>query len=154
MSAAHRDPSTDAHRRTGLPSGVRRAALAAAALAAATAAGVLAARVVATPPLLRVETPPVDAVVGVGGLELLVRFEAPERVEVESFRAVLNGADVTGRLEVAANGAHGVLHGLLDGPNRLVLSVRGYPWGSHGPRVESQRRREVRFRRPAAWDRG
>jgi hypothetical protein len=106
------------------------------------------------PALLRVETPAEGATVGVGGIELLVRFDAPDRIEPATFRARLNGADVTDRLLVAGNGVHGVLPTLLDGPNRLELSVFGRPWWSPGPLVEARRSLEVRFRRPTDWDRG
>jgi hypothetical protein len=106
------------------------------------------------PALLRVETPADGETVGVGGVELLVRFDAPERVEASTFRARLNGADVTEGLLVAGNGAHGRLHTLLAGPNELEVSVFGRPWWSPGPLVEARRRLEIRFRPPTDWDRG
>lgn len=74
-------------------------------------------------PSLRVESPENGQVVGIEGVEVLVRFLPPARVEASTFRALLNGADVTERFERAANGAHGRLHGLLEGDNELRIEV-------------------------------
>ena len=66
--------------------------------------------------------------VGTAGVRLAVTF--PEgSVEPATFRARLNGADVTALLTVAGNGVSGRLHGLLEGENVLELSgfARG-PW--------------------------
>lgn len=125
--------------------------------------------------LLQVEVPAAGATVGVGGVEVLVRFPEPARVEASTFRALLNGADVTGQLDVAANGAHGRLHGLLDGGNELRVAVFGRPWWApwwagwvaatplrplvaggapRGVLVEASRRIPLRYRRSPDWDRG
>lgn len=123
--------------------------------------------------LLQVEMPAAGATVGVGGVEVLVRFPEPARVEASTFRALLNGADVTGQLDVAANGAHGRLHGLLDGGNELRVAVFGRPWWAgwvaatplrtwvagakvapRGVLVEASRRIPLRYRRSPDWDRG
>lgn len=108
------------------------------------------------PGLLAVEAPErLD--VGVEGLSLLVRF-AEGRAASSTFRATLNGADVTPLLEVARNGAHGELHGLLDGRNRLRLRIfgTGLAGPGFGPELwfEEVRELEVWYRRPVDWDRG
>lgn len=154
MTPSRPDPSDPAHRPAGRRSGARRRAAAAGLAAAAALAGAAGALAWGAPAPLRVELPERGARVGVRGLEVLVRFDAPERVEAATLRVRLNGADVTPRLLVASNGAHGVLHALLDGPNRLEVAVFARPWWSPGPLVELCERREVRFRRPADWDRG
>lgn len=145
-----RRPDSSRHRPDGLRGGVRGLV---AVLLLATAAGALAALAWTPPPLLQVEQPRDGAAVDVGGLEVLVRFAAPERVEAATLQVWLNGADVTSELLVADNGAHGVLHGLLDGPNRLEVAVFARPWWSPGPLVDLRARREVHFWRPADWDR-
>ena len=107
----------------------------------------------ATHPLLEVAAPPDQERVGLEGVEVLVRF-ARERVEAATFRVLLNGADVTGELEVATNGASGRLVGLLDGPNHLRFEVFGRsPWPP-GLLVEEGWERVVWFRRPLGTDRG
>ena len=76
------------------------------------------------PRLLVIHSPDVESRVGLGGVELLVRF-SPGHAQVGTFRALLNGADVTEQLRVASNGAHGSLHGLLEGQNELRLEIFG-----------------------------
>lgn len=108
------------------------------------------------PGLLSVEAP-ASLEVGVEGLSLLVRF-AEGRAASSTFVATLNGADVTPLLEVARNGAHGELHGLLDGSNQLRLRIFGT--GLAGPEVgpglwfEEVQDLEVWYRPPLDWDRG
>lgn len=105
-------------------------------------------------PLLRVETPLDGATVDVAGLELLVRFPEPARVEAATFEVRLNGADVTGRVQVADNGVHGRLQGFLDGENRLEIAVFGRPWWAPGVWVEQRRRLRLTYRSPTDWNRG
>lgn len=135
-------PSSRALRRVGLAT--------AAALALVAAAAAAAMRV---PGLLEVEMPGGDEVVGLGGFELLVRFDEEGRAEPSTFRALLNGADVTDQLETAPNGAHGRLPGLLEGPNRLRLEIFGrarWPWPIW---VEESRELRVLYRPPPHLDR-
>lgn len=76
------------------------------------------------PVLIEVASPAPGAEIGMGGFELLVRFPS-ERVAAETFRARLNGADVTDLLTTGANGSFGRLVGLLPGENVLRLEVFG-----------------------------
>ena len=66
----------------------------------------------------------------------------------------VNGADVTDGLEIASNGVHGRLHGLLDGPNRLRLEVFGRGRWPAGLLVEQACELEVLYRPPSGLDRG
>ena len=104
-------------------------------------------------PLLRVELPAPEQAVGLGGVEVLIQFPASGRAQAATFRALLNGADVTTELERAENGVHGHLHGLLDGENRLQLEVFGRaPW-AFCTLVEESRELRVFFRRAVTHDR-
>jgi len=80
------------------------------------------------PVLLEVVTPEPGLRIGFGGFELLVQFR--EGVAVEgSFRALLNGADVTDQLTTGENGSQGHLVDLLPGDNCLRLEISGrIPW--------------------------
>ena len=124
--------------------------MAAAVLTAAALAGAAA----LTPPPFEVVKPAPGAVVGVGGVEVMVRFPAEERVAVETFRVLLNGADTTGEFITGANGAYGRLHGVLDGENVLRFEVFGRRWWL--PAMLLEEAREVRFlvRLPQNLDRG
>jgi hypothetical protein len=104
-------------------------------------------------PLLQVELPVPDQAVGHEGVELLVRFPASGRAQAPTFRALLNGADVTAGLDSAENGVHGTLHGLLDGENVLRLEVFGRPPWPSGVLWEETRELRVFFRRPVTVDR-
>jgi hypothetical protein len=108
----------------------------------------------ATPELMQVERPRPGSVVGLGGVEVMVRFPPESRIAVETFRVLLNGADTTAEFTSGANGAYGRLHGLLDGENRLRFEAFGRRWWLPGRLVEEAR--EVRFlvRRPQDFDRG
>ncbi len=120
-------------------------------LAGAVGLGLAWAGALRGPSLLEVESPAGDETVGLGGVEVLVRFDGAEPA---TFRALLNGADVTAQLETAANGAHGRLYGLLEGDNRLRLEVFGAPaWGG-GWLLEDAREIHIRFRPPLGLDRG
>jgi len=174
-------PSPGSHRPGGAGSGAppararpargRRAGIAALVLSLVVAGALVAGWLVSARGLMEVQVPGEgDGTVGAGGLELLVRFPEPARVESSTFRALLNGADVTGELEVAANGAHGRLHGFLDGPNELRVAVFGRPWwaawaaetplepwlplGARELLVEASQRIPLRYRGPTDWDRG
>jgi hypothetical protein len=108
----------------------------------------------ATPELMHVDRPRPGSVVGLEGVEVMVRFPPGSRVAVETFRVLLNGADTTAEFTTGENGAYGRLHGLLDGENRLRFEAFGRRWWLPGRLVEEAR--EVRFlvRRPQDIDRG
>jgi hypothetical protein len=105
-------------------------------------------------PFLRLEAPAPGTVVGPEGLEVMVRFASGERVAPETFRVLLNGADVTESFTTGENGAVGRLHSLLDGENRLRAEVFGrsplLPWLL----VEQGHEVRVTHRRPLDLDRG
>ncbi len=105
------------------------------------------------PSLLSVEAPLAGATVGPEGLEVLVRF-APGRAASETFRALLNGAEVTDDLTTGENGAWGRLYGLLDGENVLRVEVFGRVWTAGDRLVEQAREVRVRARRPLDLHRG
>jgi hypothetical protein len=138
-------PATD---RTGprSPGVWRLAALAWLALAVALAIGGL-----RGPRLLVVDLPEPAGRIGLEGLELLVGFDE-RRAEASTFRVLLNGADVTDEVEVATNGAHGVLHGLLEGSNTLELEIFGRGLWPSGVLVEERHVRRVMFRPPQGLD--
>ena len=144
MSA--RAPNRVPSRRRWLPRAVAGTFLAAMALAPSLPP--------AGPALMEVVEPAPGAIVGVEGLRVWVRFPSGDRTAWETFRALLNGADVTDALRPAENGAYGDLHGLLEGENVLRLEVFGrLPWRA---RTLFEQAREVRVRmRPPLWlDRG
>lgn len=105
------------------------------------------------PVLLDVQAPDRDPRVGFEGVEVFVRFD-PERARAASFRALLNGADVTDELAVAKNGAHGSLHGLLHGDNELRLQIFGAAYWPPGLLTEETRIFHIQFRPPLDIDRG
>jgi hypothetical protein len=106
------------------------------------------------PVALEVVAPAAGDTVGLAGIEVLVRFPLGERIVPETFRALLNGADVTDSLAVGANGAWGRLHGLLEGENVLRLEVFGRtPWRPDSL-FEQSREVVVRMRPPLDLDRG
>jgi hypothetical protein len=63
-----------------------------------------------------------------GSIELFVGFAPGERVAWDTFRALLNGRDVTAELTLGRNGAHGNLLGLIEGENQLRLQIFGRSW--------------------------
>ena len=103
-------------------------------------------------PAIRIETPRAGQDVGVGGAQLLVRFEPEGAVDPATVRVLLNGADVTAQCMVARNGISGELHGLLDGENRVEVHGRVRQPG--GLEREESREVRVRFRPPPGFDRG
>ncbi|MCP3985949.1 MAG: hypothetical protein GY723_16325 [bacterium] len=105
------------------------------------------------PNLLDVRAPERGPRVGIEGVEILVRFD-PERARAASFRALLNGADVTQELDLAQNGAHGSLHGLLHGDNELRLQIFGEGYWPHGLLLEETRTYHIQFRPRLDFDRG
>ncbi len=105
------------------------------------------------PALLDVRKPLGGGPVGVEGVEVLVGF-LPGHAEAATFRATLNGADVTDELELAANGAHGSLHGLLDGENWLELAVFGHGWWPEDLLVEERHRIRILYRSPIRANQG
>ena len=102
-----------------------------------------------SPGLLTVSSP---ESVGLEGLEVLVRFHPS--AEPATFRALLNGADVTDQLEVAPNGAHGSLHTLLSGTNVLRFEVFGRGVWPPEVLVEESAERRVEYDAPLNLDRG
>jgi hypothetical protein len=67
-------------------------------------------------------------VLRIGEVEVFVGFAPGERVAWDTFRAELNGRDVTAQLTLGRNGAHGKLLGLTEGSNRLTLQIFGRSW--------------------------
>lgn len=127
-----------------------RHALAAAGLVAVIAVPALPPR---GPLLLEVLAPEAGEQVGIGGFELLVRF-APDRAFAETFRARLNGADVTDLLTTGENGSFGRLVGLLPGENVLRLEIFGRAPYAGDLRFEQVREIRVWMRMPTDLDRG
>ncbi len=107
-----------------------------------------------TPSLLWVQTPQEGDVIGIEGVEVRVRFPREREIEVDSFVALLNGADVTSEFTTGSNGAIGHLFGVLDGENTLHLEVRGDRGGA--PERLLHDSRDVRFlvRLPQGVNRG
>ena len=107
------------------------------------------------PTLIEVLEPAPGATVGLEGVELLVRFPTSPLGELavsETFRALLNGADVTDSLTTSENGAYGQLSGLLEGDNVVRLEIFGRtPW-SRDSLFEQARELRVRMRPPRSLD--
>ncbi len=104
-------------------------------------------------PAVEIVEPSAPARVETGGVAVLVRFPGG-RVRAATFRALLNGADVSGQLTIASNGAYGTVYGLLDGENLLELAVfAGGPWRPH-VLVEEVHTFRVVSRPPLDWNRG
>lgn len=107
------------------------------------------------PTLIEVLRPAPGATVGLEGVELLVRFPSSPLGDLaasETFRALLNGADVTDSLITSQNGAYGQLSGLLEGDNVLRLEIFGrLPW-SRDSLFEQARELHVRMRPPRSLD--
>ena len=105
------------------------------------------------PVLLEVVTPASGLRVGFDGFELLVLFR--EDVAVPgTFRALLNGADVTDQLVTGENGSQGHLVDLLPGDNCLRLEISGrLPWWNHHL-FEQSRELHVWMQPPLDLDRG
>lgn len=75
--------------------------------------------------LMWVITPTEGSIIGLGGVEVEVRYPDAARVASETLRVLLNGADVTGALTSGSDGAHGRLYGVLNGENVLSVGVVG-----------------------------
>lgn|GEM_PF-3263403 len=103
-------------------------------------------------PAMALEAPRAGERIGIGGLELLVRFDG--RVEPSTVRVLLNGADVTAACVTASNGVHGRLHGLLDGENRVRVEAFARARWPAGLLVAQAREVRVWFRPPTGFDRG
>jgi hypothetical protein len=93
-------------------------------------------------------------VIGPEGLEVMVRFTGEGRVAPETFRILLNGADVTEGFITGENGSVGRLHGLLDGDNRVRAEVFGKSRLAPWILVEQGHEVRVTHRRPLDLDRG
>jgi len=105
------------------------------------------------PVLMAVVSPTPGATIGLDGIQLLVQFPS-EGAAAETFRALLNGADVTDLLTTGENGCYGQLLGLLPGDNLLRLQVFGrVPW-SDDQLFEQTREVRVRMRPPQNLDQG
>jgi hypothetical protein len=105
------------------------------------------------PVLMAVVSPAPGATIGLEGIEVLVQFP-PEGAAAETFRVLLNGADVTDLLTTGENGCYGQLVGLLPGDNLLRLEVFGrVPW-SESQLFEQTREVRVRMRPPQNLDQG
>jgi hypothetical protein len=105
------------------------------------------------PRLLEVLSPAAGATVDLRGVELLVRF-ASDAAAPETFRALLNGADVSAQLTTGENGSYGKLLELLPGDNVLRLEVFGrLPW-DRDRLFEQARELRLRMRPPLDLDRG
>ncbi|MGH7535914.1 MAG: hypothetical protein ACREMG_10035 [Gemmatimonadales bacterium] len=120
---------------------------------AALAVGVLVASS-STPSLIWVQKPSEGARIGIEGVEVLVRFPQQSRVATETFRVLVNGADVTAQLTTGANGASGLLAGLLEGENLLRFEVQGDRGGWPGHFGTEAREVRVLVRLPQGLDRG
>ena len=105
-------------------------------------------------PAIALEVPLPDERVGVGGVELLARFEPEDRIEPATVRVLLNGADVTASCVTASNGVHGRLHGLLEGENRIRVEAFARARWPAGLLVGQAREVRVFFRPPEGFDRG
>jgi hypothetical protein len=103
-------------------------------------------------PPIEVQSPRPGEAIGVQGLELLARFAPGRGVEPATVRVLLNGADVTPACVAGRNGVHGLLHGLLEGENRL--RVEAFARAPGGLLVERSREVRVFFRPPLGFDRG
>jgi hypothetical protein len=103
---------------------------------------------------MRLLSPAPGATVGLEGLEVLVLFPDGEATAPETFRALLNGADVTAAFTTSSNGAWAQLHELLEGDNVLRVEVFGRPpWGG-AAFFEQTRQVMVRMRPPLEIHRG
>ena len=100
------------------------------------------------PALLEVTAPQNGTVLGVEGLQVMVRFPYGDRTHEETFRVLLNGADVTDAFTTGDNGAFGELYAFLDGDNFLQVGVFGDSWWLGGRRVEHTRAVHFRVRHP------
>lgn len=108
----------------------------------------------AAPRLMEVSAPAPGERVDPGPVRVMVRFDPRFRVAPETFRVLLNGADVTPELLTGRNGAIGELHGVLDGINVLRFEVFGSGPG-WGDRLFEQRQEvHVLVRTPQTWTRG
>jgi hypothetical protein len=121
---------------------------------ALTLAGLVAVLGSPAPPLLEMVSPAPGSVVGLEGIEVLVRFDRGSRAAPETFRALLNGADVTDAFTTGENGAHAQLYDLLDGENRLRVEVFGRGWLCPERLAEQGREVRVLRRPPLDADRG
>ncbi len=88
-----------------------------------------------------------------GGLEVVVRFPREERIAANTFRCLLNGADVTDQLTVGRNGAAGHVYPLLEGQNELACQVFGRGWWASRYFQDAALVR-VRARGPLSFDTG
>lgn len=121
-------------------------------LAGLVAAGALASP--AGPRPFTIVSPDAGAEVGLDGVEIILRFDPQDPGVGATFRALLNGADVTAAFTTASNGAYARLHDLLDGENVLRVETFGRCWWPR--RVFAEHAQELHFhlRRPLDLDRG
>jgi hypothetical protein len=106
------------------------------------------------PSPLELESPKAGEVVGTRGLEVVVRFPEISRVAPETFRVLLNGADVTDAFTTGENGAYGRLFALLDGENVLRVEVFAVSCWPPGLFFEYEREARIVYRRPLDVNQG
>lgn len=111
-------------------------------------------------PTIEILSPRPGQRVGPEGVEVMLRFrDDADPLASATFRALLNGADVTPELTTAENGAVGRLHGLLDGDNilRVEVFVRSsglFAWLDRGWLTHESREVHILSRRPLQTDQG
>jgi hypothetical protein len=106
------------------------------------------------PELLTLTTPEPGQLVGLGGVEVIVSFPEPERVRTSTFRALLNGVDITEEFTTADNGAYARIAALLDGENVLRFEIFGQGYWPRGVLVEEAREVRILMRPPLLLHRG
>lgn len=100
------------------------------------------------PSLVEVTAPASDVRSTNKAVEVLLRFPRSDRTRSETLRVLVNGADVTGGFDVASNGAIGDVVLLVDGENRLEVSVFGRAWWSRQRLVEHRVELRITVERP------
>jgi len=100
------------------------------------------------PPLVEVAAPTSDLRGTNEAVEVLLRFPNSERTHPETLRVLVNGADVTEGFDVASNGAIGDVVLLVDGENRLEVSVFGRAWWGGQRLVEHSVELRITVERP------
>jgi hypothetical protein len=100
------------------------------------------------PPLVQVTSPISDVHSTNEAIEVLLRFPRSNRTRPETLRVLINGADVTEGFDVASNGAIGDVALLVDGENRLEVSVFGRAWWGGQRLVEHRAELRITVRRP------
>ena len=100
------------------------------------------------PSLVELIAPAADVRSTNEAVEVLLRFPRTELTHPETLRVLVNGADVTDGFDVASNGAIGDVVLLVDGENRLEVSVFGRAWWSRQRLVEHRVELRITIERP------